>query len=173
MNTDFEIRIASKLAAIDEIMRNRHKWHVLSIRDPEDKKAPIDVFKNLCKSILPLKFHDIRDEHEGAVDNHGNPLVLPEVNDVKNALEWSIGKDRILVHCEAGISRSSAMAYLIACTRMSAKKATTILNFHLHWPNPRIVRIGSEVMNRADVLAVLEEWRKAGRTEPKIKATFT
>jgi predicted protein tyrosine phosphatase len=73
------------------------------------------------------------------------------MDDVKKALEWSKGKDRIVVHCGAGVSRSSSIAYVIACQRLGAKEAVKILDMSIHAPNPLIVSLGAEALNDKSV----------------------
>jgi len=46
-------------------------------------------------------------------DTDWGPLA-PKLSDVVGMLEWGTGKDSLLVHCHAGISRSTATAWGIA-----------------------------------------------------------
>lgn len=59
---------------------------------------------------LTLRFHDIAEPREGHTP--------PSPKDVADALAFAADSDGpIVVHCYAGISRSTAMAYAIACAR--------------------------------------------------------
>ena len=154
---DLEIEIHCRLGVVDRVMKDKGKWHVVSIYDPKSGRAPIDCFADNCKGILSLRFHDYDDRKMPF--GYDEKIILPEEHDVRKILEWANGKTEILVHCFAGISRSSAMAYLIACTRVPAFEALVILDGKLHWPNKRIVRIGSEVLGRPEILSEYESWQ--------------
>src|SRR5258708_1621316 len=82
--------------------------HVLTLLAPAD---PTSV--NLeGQQHLVLKFNDIVKEQAG--------LVAPTSRDIESILSFSrswSGPSPLLVHCWAGISRSSAAAYIIACDR--------------------------------------------------------
>ena len=41
----------------------------------------------------------------------------PTLDDVRSMVEWAVGRDRILVHCHAGISRSTATAWGICIAK--------------------------------------------------------
>jgi predicted protein tyrosine phosphatase len=155
---DLEIEIYCRLGVVNRVEKDKGKWNVVSIYDPHCGRAPIECFAKSCKEILKLRFHDYDDRVSPL--NCGPEISLPQKRDVQKVLEWANGKTEILVHCFAGISRSSAMAYLIACTRVSALEALGILDGKLHWPNKRIVRIGSEVLGRPEILREYESWQK-------------
>lgn len=150
----FEIEIRNRTGAVMEVLKNRGKWFVISIRDAEETSAPIDAFKDLCQGILALNFDDVYDQRK-----HSD-YKLPSMADVKSVIEWSRGKDQILVHCHAGISRSSAMAYLIACDKVGAQAAVGVLNPFLHWPNPLIVKMGGEFLGDPKVEEGFINWKK-------------
>ena len=56
-----------------------------------------------------------------------------------------------MVHCAAGVSRSSATAYVIACMTTPPAKAIYMLNPMLHMPNERIVQYGTEILDNTDI----------------------
>ncbi|GLK81521.1 tyrosine phosphatase family protein [Methylopila turkensis] len=59
---------------------------------------------------LALRFHDIAEPRAG--------LVAPTAGMVEEALAFAAADDGpLVVHCYAGVSRSTAMAYAIACAR--------------------------------------------------------
>lgn len=157
-----EIIITNAVGAAAEVLKDRGKWFVLSIRDPEDKGqlAPVDAFKDLTLGVQPLYFHDVDDRHLANPTHRGKPLVFPELVDVKTGLEWAKGKNPVLVHCAAGISRSSAFAYLIGCLSGQPEEALNVLDARLHWPNKRIVRLGAEYMGKPEILTTYQKWRE-------------
>ena len=97
----------------------------------------IDMNKETFASMLVLKFDDCWDGSQG---------VVPTVEDVKKALEWSEGKDNIVVHCSAGITRSSAIAYVIYCKKLGVADAIENIDFRKHAPNHLIVKIGADIL---------------------------
>lgn len=66
-----------------------------------------------CERHLELSFHDITETKPG--------LVAPDRTIMQEILDFAreARNRKILIHCWAGISRSSAAAYVIACDRNS------------------------------------------------------
>ena len=129
--------------------------HVLSILDPE---WPVpEAFGGFGEHAkLELRFHDVIEETPGR--------VAPERDDVEAILAF--GRDlqgepaaaaRLLVHCHAGVSRSTAsMALLLAQARPSLP-AERILQGVLGirdkaWPNLRILELGDALLGRGGTL---------------------
>jgi protein-tyrosine phosphatase len=54
-----------------------------------------------------VEFDDVYDIRSGG----------PTLDDVRSLVEWAVGRDRILVHCHAGISRSTATAWGICIAK--------------------------------------------------------
>lgn len=76
---------------------------LISIGDP-DSRPPAGHHR--IRDSLRLAFYDTQDEI-GPTDEHVQRII-----DLGRRLQ---GKGRILIHCHAGISRSSAAAYIIYC----------------------------------------------------------
>ncbi len=95
---------------------------------------------------LTLYFHDIVEPLEG--------YTLPAADHVAEALDFAArDKGAILVHCYAGVSRSTAMAYAIACAREpdrdEAELAETLRRLSATaTPNGLIVRLADEALGR-------------------------
>jgi predicted protein tyrosine phosphatase len=89
----------------------RHRpSHLLTLLSPgHEDSAPREPS---FEQHLQLYFHDITEARDG--------LIAPNVESVGGILDfarnWS-GARPMLVHCWAGISRSSSAAYVIACAR--------------------------------------------------------
>jgi predicted protein tyrosine phosphatase len=125
--------------------------HVLSILDPE---WPVpDAFGSFGEHArLELRFHDIIDETPG--------MVLPRHEHVEQVLAFGrdlmaepAGKANLLVHCHAGISRSTASMLLIlaqALPRVSADAlAAEVLRIRdKAWPNLHIIEMGDALLGR-------------------------
>jgi predicted protein tyrosine phosphatase len=106
---------------------------------------------------LRLGVHDIAEPREG--------LIAPDAGTVERILDFSRGWDAgspMAVHCWAGISRSTATAFTIACARNphadELKIALAMRQAAPHaLPNRRIVALADEVLGRGGrMLAAVE-----------------
>ncbi len=129
--------------------------HVLSILDP-DYPVPeaFGAFGEHHK--VEVRFHDIIDETPG--------LLVPQPEHVERIL--ALGRDllaepkataHLLVHCHAGISRSTASMALILAQALPEQHADTVLML-VHgirekaWPNLRLIEIGDAMLGRNGTL---------------------
>jgi len=126
--------------------------HVLSILDPQ---WPVpDAFGTFGEHArLELRFHDIIEETPG--------MVLPRREHVEQVLAFGrdmlaepSGQANLLVHCHAGISRSTASMLLILAQALPQVSAETLAAEVLRirdkaWPNLRIIEMGDAVLGRA------------------------
>jgi predicted protein tyrosine phosphatase len=130
--------------------------HVLSILDPE-WPAP-EVFGQYGEhEKLELRFHDVIEDAPG--------MVLPQEEHVEQLLAF--GRDllaeprpsaHLLVHCHAGVSRSTASMSLILAQALPDRPAAAILGEVLRirpqtWPNLRILEFGDRLLARDGELA--------------------
>jgi predicted protein tyrosine phosphatase len=130
--------------------------HVLSILDPE---WPVpEVFGQYGEhEKLELRFHDVIEDVPG--------MVLPQEEHVEQLLAF--GRDllaeprpsaHLLVHCHAGVSRSTASMSLILAQALPDRPAAAILDEVLRirpqtWPNLRILEFGDRLLARNGELA--------------------
>jgi hypothetical protein len=84
----------------------------------------------------------------------------PTARNIKEALAWSEGKTELIVACHAGISRSSATAYVIASRVLGPKDALGILEQGHHWPNRLIVYLGSKLLKDDKIWDEFVNWQK-------------
>ncbi len=129
--------------------------HVLSILDP-DYPVP-EAFGTFGEhEKLEVRFHDIIDETPG--------LVLPQPGHVESILALGRGllaepapSAHLLVHCHAGISRSTASMALILAQALPEQPADAILML-VHgirekaWPNLRLIELGDAALDRNGTL---------------------
>ena len=89
------------------------KLIVISITDPESNDAPLNIAEN---DILRLKFHDLEETYP--FDPKYAAIILFDKNFADLILKFInthfCDNLAILVHCEAGISRSAAVAAALA-----------------------------------------------------------
>ncbi len=146
--------------------------HVLSILDPGFPEPA--AFGALGEhERLELRFHDVIDEREG--------LIAPRRNDVERLLRFGENLPReprdahLLVHCHAGVSRSTAaMSVLLAQARPdrpAAEALAEVVRVRPHaWPNLRIVEFGDELLGRRGelVAAVRSHYRAVVARNPEV-----
>jgi len=126
--------------------------HVLSILDP-DWPVP-DAFGAFGEHAkLELRFHDIIEAHQA-------DMIAPQQQHVADILAFGrdlsaeTGADaHLLVHCHAGVSRSTASIALILAQALPGTPAERILEEVLRirpqaWPNLRILEMGDAQLNR-------------------------
>jgi predicted protein tyrosine phosphatase len=147
------------VCGLDELdtHRDARVSHVLSILDPEwPVPAVFDRFGGHRK--LELRFHDVIDERPGS--------VAPRPGDVQQVLAFGAALDRepvadlhLLVHCHAGVSRSSASMALLIAQAIPDRPGDAIFADILRirpqiWPNLRIVEMGDRALGRnGDLIA--------------------
>jgi predicted protein tyrosine phosphatase len=131
--------------------------HVLSILDPGwPEPEPLRQFD--LNRRLKLNFHDVIEPIAG--------WIAPERWDVELLLAFGRNLDEetgdgglkpsdthLLVHCHAGLSRSTASAILLLAQREPHRAALDIVSHIIRlrpraWPNLRIIEIGDELLGR-------------------------
>jgi predicted protein tyrosine phosphatase len=143
--------------------------HVLSILDPgwpePEAFGAFDPHRR-----LELRFHDVIDAEPGC--------VAPESLDVEQLLTF--GRDvtaargkHILVHCHAGVSRSTAAATLILAQARPDRPAEEALKAVVRqrpraWPNLRLLELGDGLLERQGEIvgAARAHYRRVLESEP-------
>ncbi len=113
---------------------------LLSPQAPETPSAPGDV---------RLTFHDIAAPRDG--------LLAPDAAVVDSILRFGrMAGDTAIIHCYAGISRSTAAAYLIAADQTSASEAELAQALRTRspeaTPNPLLVALGDAALRRQGLM---------------------
>lgn len=134
------------LARLHEVVETSGADRVITlVRDISRVTRPATV---VAENHLILSIDDIEDELDG--------MVAPAETHVAELIQFVQGWDRrkpIVVHCFAGISRSTAAAFITACTiapeRDEHEIARTIRAASITaQPNPRIVAFGDKLLDR-------------------------
>jgi len=138
--------IVSPLAAV-QLLVNRHKvGHVVSLLGPE---TPHRSFTGIADdNHLKLTFHDITAPAEG--------FTAPAADHVETLIHFlkaRQGHDPMLIHCWAGISRSTASAFTAMCLYNpdvdELKLAQQLRSLsHVATPNRRIVAFADDILGR-------------------------
>jgi predicted protein tyrosine phosphatase len=132
--------------------RDANVSHVLSILDPEwPVPEAFDTFGEHAK--LELRFHDI-------IDVRDADMIAPQQEHVAELLTFGRGlldeppaDAHLLVHCHAGVSRSTASIALILAQSLPDVSAGRIFEEVLRirpqaWPNLRILELGDAQLDR-------------------------
>ena len=143
--------------------------HVLSILDPcWPEPEPLIGFD--INRRLRLRFHDVIESQPG--------WIAPERWDVELLLAFSrdlaaANEAHLLIHCHAGVSRSTAAATLVMAQTCPDRPADEVLREVARlrpraWPNLRILELGDEILGRGGkiVEAARAHYRRALEREP-------
>jgi predicted protein tyrosine phosphatase len=152
-----------------ELDRFEHReiTHLLSIEDPGTPKETPCWFRGLH---LQLQLHDIDTPAQAAAQEG----VLPSLADVEAILQLGseclaaagTGPVHLLVHCYAGISRSTAAAFALTVQAVGVEHADDALAHVLEMrpqanPNLRIVRHADRLLRgRGRMVAALQPRRE-------------
>lgn len=152
--------------------------HVVSILDPAHPfpSAFTDYGEH---ERLELRFHDIIDErpHHHEPKLHHVEQILDFGRTVVNTRHDAPNDNRhLLVHCHAGISRSTAAMTLILALGHPEMAAPDLLarlmkiRFNA-WPNLRILAMGEELLDRRGEFtsAVADVYRAQLQRKPELK----
>jgi|SRR6185312_617497 len=136
--------IVCSLADMPEVVRTRRPSHMLTLIDPATPVVrPLTL---AAERHLRLDLFDVAEAAEGAPDRESVARLLDF------ARAWDASAPMV-VHCFAGISRSTASAYAIACERNPAADelaiARALRGAAAHaYPNRRIVALADELLGR-------------------------
>jgi predicted protein tyrosine phosphatase len=146
--------------------------HVLSILDPEWPDPP--AFAGFAPHRrLSLRFNDIIEPTRGK--------LLPSQRDVERLLEFGrelsvAAQSRLLVHCHAGVSRSTAATALILAQAHPERPARAALDEVARirpraWPNLRLLEFGDALLGRDGeiVAAAAAIYRRVLDREPYLQ----
>jgi len=138
--------IVTPLSRLPQVIAARAPSHLITLLSPEELiPTPVGFAP---ERHLRLGVHDIAEPQDG--------LVIPDAALVARIFDFASGWDAsqpMVVHCWAGISRSTATAFAIACERnphadeleiaIRLRKASPSA-----YPNRRIVALADDVLGR-------------------------
>ena len=100
----------TSLSALERVTTRLQNYDLLTLLSPGHPETDWSAYA--CNRHLRLAFHDIIEPMPG--------LTLPDRDTMQAVLDFGRHHDpqrALLIHCWAGISRSSAAAFVIACDR--------------------------------------------------------
>jgi predicted protein tyrosine phosphatase len=164
------------VCGLDELDRHsgRGVTHVLSLLDPEWPDP--GAFSGFDPHLrLTLRFHD-------AIEP-GRNIVLPQRTDVDAILAFGRGAGdevpHLLIHCHAGVSRSTAAMAMILAQALPHEKEDAIFDRLVEirpgaWPNSRMIAFADELLGRDGRLsvAVARIYARRLAKRPELAATM-
>lgn len=151
--------LITPFSAVEEAVRRHRPSHLLTLM--------VEPFVPTPKSIAPehhlrISVHDVVEPADG--------IVCPDHTHISDLLDFARSWDRtspFLVHCWAGISRSTAAAYIVLCDMHGAGHEDRIadaLRFHVPYaqPNRLMIRHADHLLARnGRMIAAIEGMRPA------------
>jgi predicted protein tyrosine phosphatase len=135
----------SSLSTLDSVSARLHSYDLLTLLSPDHPETDRSAFG--CERHVRLAFHDIVEPMLG--------LVVPDRDIMQAVLDFGRhgGPQRaLLIHCWAGISRSSAAAFAIACDRNPGFERDIAIELRRRspsaTPNRLMVRLADELLAR-------------------------
>jgi len=108
----------------------------------------IEIIKSLgCKEFLDLKFGDFTDKEERDASSESDIILFNETH-ASQTIQFldSLSTETLIIHCAAGISRSSAIG-LFACRYLKLNEQEFLDNHSHILPNYYILSILNKVSN--------------------------
>jgi predicted protein tyrosine phosphatase len=139
--------LVSPLSRIAETVRQSGASHLVTLIN---KDTPVPRPGEIAaENHLFLGMNDIVEPMEG--------LIPPAEEHIATLLRFASGWDRkrpMVVHCFAGISRSTAAAFIVLCSVNPARSEFEIAQrirsgSRFAYPNPRIVAFGDKALGRS------------------------
>jgi predicted protein tyrosine phosphatase len=138
------------IVGLDEVFRlpasELKDWNILSIRGRMNER-PFN-FPG-ARRVKTLHFDDVE------ADYPEEQLFAAKPKDVEDALAFAreVGDEALLIHCRAGISRSTAIAWIIIWDKLKAKADSVGQAFDIVrkvrpilLPNRHVLRLGVEAL---------------------------
>jgi predicted protein tyrosine phosphatase len=164
--------LVSPLSRVNDVIARHKPARVVSLLDPE--MAFPDPGPSFVDRHLRVSMHDITEDQEG--------WIAPAEGHIETLLkfigEWD-ERGPILIHCYAGISRSTATAFITACMHNPEIAETTIAGAlraasPSATPNRRLVQLADLALGRRGRMLHAAEsigrgdnsWLEAGEAQP-------
>ena len=164
MTARFTIKVGG-LHTIAAIVPEFRPTHLLGILDPPTPEPAIYDHDPHSRTTLLLRFLDIDAGQPGGPTAEHAEQIIAFADQVRSAHARTPA--RLLVHCHAGISRSTASAYITLARDLGVDRAADAFRALLRitinpWPNRRLVSLADSVLGAGGrLLAPLDAYRDA------------
>jgi predicted protein tyrosine phosphatase len=135
----------SSLSALNRVTASLDSFDLLTLLSPDHPQT--DWHEFACTRHLRLAFHDIVEPMPG--------LIAPNRDLMQAVLDFgrsAAHQHALLIHCWAGISRSSAAAFAIACDRNPGFECDIAIELRRRspsaTPNRLMVRLADDLLER-------------------------
>lgn len=143
--------------ALEEVLAKPFFYNIVYITNPDDINPIQKEVVSNSKSAIVVKFFDFDFEE----DEHGP--AGPSESQVKDILDYAIDKEDVICCCMMGISRSSASAYSILCSKGEAKEALSVLEHGKHRPNILVAEHAAKILSKPELLTEIQQWIEDGK----------
>jgi len=162
MSARFQVRVGG-LHSIGALIPEFRPTHLLGILDPPTPEPVIYAHEPQSRATLLLRFQDIDVvQPDGPTIEHVVKIIT-FADQARRSHESAPA--RLLVHCHAGISRSTASAYIALAREYGLDRAGDafgeLLRITTHpWPNRRLVELADAALDgNGRLLAPLDAYR--------------
>src|SRR6266550_9355983 len=109
--------VVSRATAQYELLGAHSYTHLVSLSDSDRESPPKGCQSIRASNVLCFFFDDISSPHEGYLQ-----ASLDDVARICRLAEAFDDESHVLFHCEAGISRSTAAAFISLCVQLGPGK---------------------------------------------------
>lgn len=135
--------------------------YILSMLDPDIETSRIPIFSG-CNSVLQLFFYDDDD-----LSKQNKPFLynIQQIISYFTTMLIPGGGSRLLIHCHAGASRSTAAAYIFYMLALGERKEAEAFKRMLDitnkpWPSRHMIEVAEKCLGRqGECLRPLDEYR--------------
>ena len=157
----------SSLSALDSVSARLQSYDLLTLLSPDTQQ--VDWSALVCARHVRLAFHDIVEPIAG--------LTAPDRDMMQAVLDFGRNSEHqraLLIHCWAGISRSSAAAFAIASDRNPGFERDIAIELRRRspsaTPNRLMVRLADDLLRRdgrmVDAIDAIGRGAEAREGEP-------
>jgi predicted protein tyrosine phosphatase len=119
---------------VDKHIKRDDRTHVISFLDPDDRKLPWKLKNKFPKqNWLLTRFDDTEDSFHP---------IAPTFDQVANAMQWALAcpdDAKFLIHCFAGVCRSTAFALALQADKIGIDAAVDWLKIARPTASPNIL----------------------------------
>ena len=158
---NYEIQVCGRYE-LDDVL-NSDFTHMISVQDTAADAEGLKPQFIRDENYLLLRFSDTQRKDEADCPNQEQLSIL--MNWARELPSTDVHK--ILVHCDGGISRSPAIAYIfLAVVFPEIEPARHLQNVVSNcqvdyaWPNPLVVSLADQIIGQSsDLSSVLSDWQ--------------
>jgi predicted protein tyrosine phosphatase len=161
---NFTFEIVDFVTADERLARGLHPDHLISIT-AYDFPTSLDSFRG---NLLPLQFHDIPLRRTAHRHRYSSNFQAPQKSHVQAIVDFAktVDKGHLLVHCRAGISRSSAATLIVMAVHSGPEHADKLMelvrrNRSIARPNDLMLEYADEILGWGGELQKLGGWKNA------------